>query len=283
MTRRSYKKPHRAKKRKPFLAKAWFWRAIFGVAAGGGLVWLVCFSPALEVKEITVSGAKNVNSNDCAKLIQDEVNKKIALLDSKSILLFNLDQARQDILARFPQIGDIKIERQFPSKIYASIQERQGVAVFNGGAIKFLVDDNGIAFEEAAGSENLLEISNSHEQELKLGGQALPKDVLSGILRMAGGINGLNGIAAVAAVIATPERINIQTKEGWYVYFDPLKDVDSQLSKLAAVIGDDAFKSKKANLEYVDVRFTRVYLKEKSADDPQSIPTAAPDNPKTSN
>ncbi len=40
--------------------------------------------------------------------------------------------------------------------------------------------------------------------------------------------------------------------------------VASQLIKLGAVINDQVFQSKRANLEYVDIRFTRVYLKEKT-------------------
>ncbi|MFA6376373.1 MAG: hypothetical protein WCX69_03160, partial [Candidatus Paceibacterota bacterium] len=91
------------------------------------------------------------------------------------------------------------------------------------------------------------------------------KEVLSGILRMRGDIMDSGGITAAAAIIATSERVNLQTSEGWYIYFNPLKGIDSQLSKLAAVLKDDSFKAKRANLEYVDIRFTRVYLKEKNS------------------
>jgi len=264
MTRRSYKKPHRAKKVKPLVAKASFWRAVFGVSAVGGMMWLVCFSPALEVKEIKVSGTEKVSDQDCIKLIEDEISKKIAMFDSKSILLFNLDQAKKDILARYPQIQNIKIERQFPSKILASVEERRGVAVFDSGGKKYLIDAAGIGFQEAADVTGLLVISDSRDRDITIGAQVLSKELLSGILRMKGNMTESAEIETTAAIVATPERVNLQTTEGWYVYFNPLKDIDSQLSKLVAVLKDDSFKSKRTNLEYVDIRFTRVYLKEKN-------------------
>jgi hypothetical protein len=267
MVRRTYKKPHRAKKRKSIFAKAAFWRSAFFVVAIGGSVWLVCFSPALEVKEINVAGTQKINGDDCAKFIEEEVNKKIAFLDSKSILLFNLDQTKKEILAKFPQIQDIKIKREFPSKIYASIEERRGVAVLAAGNGKrYLVDTDGIVFEETAENPpGLLQIAAGRAQDLQVGNTAIEKELLSSILRMKGDVQSTAEITVTGAVLATPERVNLQTSEGWYVYFNPIKDTDSQLLKLGAVMTDETFKAKRSNLEYVDIRFTRVYLKEKSA------------------
>jgi cell division protein FtsQ len=259
-----YRRPHRAKKKKPFFAKAWFWRSVLLLALLGGGIWFVCFSSVLEVKEVTVAGTQKVDRQDCVDVISAEVTKKIAMFDSKSILLFNLDQAKKDILAQFPQIQSIKIERQFPSRIMAQIEERRAVATFNDGSKVFLLDDQGIAFQEASTSADLLQISDSRATAARPGGTVIGKDVLAAILRMKSQIQSASGILVERAVIATPERINLLTQEGWYIYFNPLKDIESQLTKLEAMISDDSFKAKRANLEYVDIRFTRVYLKEKS-------------------
>ncbi len=269
MVRRNFKKPHRAKKRKSLFAKAAFWRSAFFVAAIGGGVWLVCFSPMLEVKQVSVAGAQKISDQDCVSFIEGEINKKIGFLDSKSILLLNLDQTKKELMAKFPQIQDIKIERQFPSKIYASIEERKGVAIFSAGnGKKYLIDGDGVAFEEADGGNTagLLEIGDSYAPDLKIGSLAIKKELLSNILRMKGDVQSTAQIEVSAAVVATPERVNLQTKEGWYIYFDPNKDMDSQLMKLTAVLADNSFKTKRTTLEYLDIRFTRVYLKEKSAE-----------------
>lgn len=264
MPRRSYKKPYRAKRKKPLLAKASFWRSIGGLAFIGGAVWVVCFCPALEVKEINVNGAQKINGQDCVNLIENETSKKVAFFDSKSILLFNLDQAKKEILAKYPQIQDVKIERKFPSKIYALIEERQGVAVYvDAKGSKFSVDTEGYAFDPADSTESVIEILDPGTTEAKIGSPVILKDTLAAILKMKGEIDSMGKISVVQARLATPERINLLTSEGWYIYFNPLKDINEQLVKLNAVLSDASFAAKRTNLEYLDIRFTRVYLKEK--------------------
>jgi hypothetical protein len=280
MPRRSYKKPYRAKKKRPLLAKASFWRSIGVTAAAGGTVWVVCFCPALEVKEVSVEGAQKINSQDCAQLIEEEINKKIAFFDSKSILLFNLEQTKKEILAKFPQVQDIKIVRQFPSRISASVEERRGVAVIvDGSGKRYSVDMQGIAFEEASEPDGVIEITDSHAAAIEAGSPAISKDLLSEILRMKGSIDGGGEVSVVNASIATPERINLLTSEGWYIYFNPLKDIEGQLVKLEAILADESFNVRRANLEYLDIRFTRVYIKGKDvageAAPAETLPAAA--------
>ncbi|MCU0653372.1 MAG: FtsQ-type POTRA domain-containing protein [Candidatus Pacebacteria bacterium] len=264
MTRRTYKKPHRAKKKKSILAQAAFWRTAFFMTAIGGTVWLVCFSPALEIKEIAISGTEKVDRRDCVSFIAGEAQKKIAFFDSKSILLLNLDKTKKELMAKFPQIQDIKIERQFPSKIYASIEERRGVARLATGQKSFLVDNDGIAFEEAATTTDLLEIGTGKADGVKAGDTAIKKELLDNILKMKVQIQELAQTVVDSAQVATPERVNMRTSEGWYIYFDPTKDIANQMTKLAAVISDESFKAKRKDLEYLDIRFTRVYLKAKN-------------------
>lgn len=266
MAKRSYKKPYRAKKKKPLLAKASFWRSVGGFAFAGGAVWLVCFCPALEVKEVNVDGAQKVSGQDCANLLEAEITKKIAFFDSKSILLFNLEQAKKEMLAKYPQIQDIKIERKFPSMIYASVEERRGVAVYSDASgARYSLDMEGFAFEPAGKDDHVIEIVDSSSSQGQIGVAAISKDLLAAILRMKGEIDGAGQITVLRAEIATPERINLMTSEGWYIFFNPLKDINEQLVKLNAVLVDETFNTKRDVLEYLDIRFTRVYLKSKDA------------------
>ncbi len=263
MPRRIYKKPHRAKRKKPLWSKPRFWQSLFWVSTALGGFWLVCFSPALEVKDIEIAGARKIDKNVCAKTIEDQVAKKIALFDSKSILLFDVEQAKKDLLARFPQAQNIKIEREFPSKIIASVEERRAVAQIAAAGKYYNLDQDGVAFEEAAKNNDLLEISTAVEN-IAIGQNAMEKDHLAAILRLKGDIDIDEKIKLARAIAVSAERINLQTADGWQIYFNPLKDAGSQSAKLLAVLADESFAQKRPNLEYIDIRFTRVYLKEKS-------------------
>lgn len=264
MVRKRYKKPYRARRKKPFYAKPLFWRSVFFFSLAAGTFWLVCFSSTLEIKEIEIAGTEKINGKDCIEAIKSQANKKIALFDSKSILLFDIDQAKKDLLAQFPQAENIIIEREFPSKIIASIQERREVAVFNDNGEKYLIDSDGVAFENWQQEKGFLEIVGARGKTA-VGDRVIEKDLLSAILRMKSDIAASAGIDIVSAAIVTPERINLLTVDDWYIYFNPLKDISDQTLKLVSVMEDEIFKEKKENLEYIDIRFTRVYLKEKQA------------------
>jgi len=70
-----------------------YWRKrLFGVRSAGwrlsgGAVWVVCFCPALEVKEINVNGAQKINGQDCVNLIENETSKKVAFLIQKHFIV----------------------------------------------------------------------------------------------------------------------------------------------------------------------------------------------------
>jgi len=264
MARRVYKKPHRERRKKPLWIKPVFWRSLFLAVSGAATVWLVCFSPVFEVKEIKIAGAEKIEEKEFVGIIEKELNKKIGLFDSKSILLFNLDQTKKELLARMPQAQDIKIEREFPSRIIASVQERRAAAAFFSGGKFYSLDETGNAFEERSGADDLLKITVINGAPVSIGESALEKEILIGILRAASEMRAGTDILIAEAIVASPERVNLLAKEGWYIYFNPRKDIETQITKLLAVLADASFKEKRPNLEYVDVRFTRVYLKEKS-------------------
>lgn len=243
MVRRTYKKPHRARRKKPLWVKAGFWRAIFLTGAGGFTIWLVCFSPVFEVKEIEIAGAQKIEEREFVDVIEKSVNKRIGLFDSKSILLFNLDQTKRELLARLPQAQEIKIEREFPSKIIASVQERRAAAVFESQGKLYSLDEAGVAFEECASAAGLIKILDG-STAVEIGAKAIEKEVLNGILRITSELRASTDIACEEAIIASPERINLPVKEGWQIYFNPRKDAESQIIRLLAVIKEDSFREK---------------------------------------
>ena len=158
----------------------WSWR-------GGRTGMVGLFSPALEVKEITVAVAKNVNSGDCVKLIQDEVNKRLRCWTRKAYCFSILTRRGWISWRVFPRSGISRSSANFRRRSTRQSKNAKASPFSTADRKSFLSINNGIAFEETGGSQNLLEISDDHEQDLKSGGQALPKDLLSGILRMAGG------------------------------------------------------------------------------------------------
>ncbi|MCX6758310.1 MAG: FtsQ-type POTRA domain-containing protein [Candidatus Nealsonbacteria bacterium] len=216
---------------------------------------------------MNVSGDGADKSGEYQKIIEGLTEKKIAFLSSKSIFLFDLDKASKEILNKFPQIQNISIQRKFPAQIYASVQERKPAAVFHWRGEKyFLIDETGVIFEEVGQPDGFFEILKSDEpNDAKLGSRIFDTAFLVKILRFKADIENKMPVKISRGLVVTDERVNFTTTEGWEIFVNPQKDMDWQFTKLEAVVNDASFAQKRGNLEYVDLRFTRVYLKSKQA------------------
>lgn len=265
MAQRRLKHPHRAKRKKPLILKAQFWYTIILAAAFGGGVTFACFSPWFQIKDIKVSGTNAEKQGDFTDTLQASAQKQLAFMTSKSILLFDLQGAKQELLKRFPEVADIQIKRQFPSTIYAAVSERLPAAALSAlGGGWYIVDDTGTFFRRSDVGEGVFKISGDFGQKtVDFGQTIIAKDLLQNILRARVGIENNAGIPLSGAAIKNSERIDFTAAEGWQIFVNPEGDLDWQVSKLQAVAADPAFAAQRKNLDYVDLRFTRVYVKQK--------------------
>ena len=265
MTQRRYKRPYRVKRRKSFLLKAPFWFSALVFCSFIAGISFACFSPWIQVSQIKVAGTQKVEKNEFTNALGALTQKQLAILQTKSILLFNLQTAKEQLLKQFPQISDIKITRQFPSTIYASVLERAPAAAIKASDNAWhIVDSAGVVFENSTSSNDLFEISSENfSQKVGLGQTAIAKDLLQQIMRVKASIEYDTNIQLAGALIKNTQRVDLITKEGWQIYINPQKDLDWQTAKLKAVASDPMFASQRKNLSYVDLRFTKVYVKQK--------------------
>jgi cell division septal protein FtsQ len=265
MAGRKYKHHYRAKRRKPLIFKAPFWYSMILFVAFGGGITFACFSPWFQVKDVKVTGADGVNSGEVTTMLQASAQKQLAFLTSKSILLFDLGAAKQELLKQFPEVADIQIKRQFPSTIYAAVLERSPIAALgapNGNW--YIVDDTGIFFKNSQNADGLFKIdAGLSGKTINMGQVAIDKDLLQKILRIKVGIENDANIPLASATIKNGERVDFTAAEGWQIFANPQGDLDWQVAKLQAVAADQAFGAQRKNLDYVDLRFTRVYVKQK--------------------
>lgn len=266
MPSKKYRHHYHAKRKKPLIFRRYFWTTTLFLAAFCGGISFACFSPWLQVANIEVAGTQKIDSGDFTKKIQDAAQKQVAFFPTKSILLFNIDAVKEELLKEFPQLADIQIKRQFPSTIYAAVVERSPSAVIKTKKENYyIIDDNGIFFKNLSedDSSSLFEINYNPPSDLQLGQLAISKDILQKILRVKNNIEVNTDIHLKSAEIINEQRINFNTDEKWQIFINPQKDVDWQIMKLRAVASDPLFQTQRQNLLYIDLRFTKVYAKQR--------------------
>jgi len=266
---RSFRKPRRIKKKKSILKNRFFWLAIFILITLGDLFYFLIFSSFFQIEIIAISGNEKVSEKEIKKIIEENIKNKILFFPTKSIFLFDSSKIKENILANYPQVAAIEVHRGFPKSLNILVSERLAIAVFcqqfstNGkiGEICFLIDQDGVAFEEDHPKKDLIKIvEEKKEEDLSLGETVIKQENLEKILQVQQSLLEETDIG-INEFFVLPERFNLRTTEGWEIYFSFEKEIQKQVSTLTLVLEKEIPLEKRRDLEYIDLRFTRVYYK----------------------
>ena len=259
---RKIKKLYRIKRGKRLLKSRFFWLSLLILIVFLAIFYLVCFHSSFQIKEVEIFGNQKVSTENVRNSVEINLPKKILLFDSKSIFLINLKGIEEDLLGKFPQISRVDFDRNFPSKLIISVEERKPVAILEKGEDNFFLDHKGIIFNKVSEKNSWLIIKNpSLNRDVRLGETIVEKEKLSQILKIQSELKELK-IEIDSAEIVNQQRVNVRTLEGWEIYFSLENDVSQQVLNLNLVLKEKISPEERENLEYVDLRFgNQVYYK----------------------
>lgn len=262
MKRTTYRKPHRYKKKRPIVRKRFFWFLGLTVVLLGGIFYCLFFLEIFQVEKIIVSGEQRVSKEEIEFLVERKLENKFLFWDTKSIFALNIRQIRQDLLDLFPQIAEAEVSRGFFDAVNILVIERASLGLWCQEEICFLVDGAGIIFEEASPETELLKIESSEFiEDIALGKAVFDKEKLEQIFYLRTKLAEIANISIVKAFLVSAERLNIETTEGWEIYFNLKGDLDWQMTELALVLEKQISPERREKLEYIDLRFSRVFYK----------------------
>jgi len=258
--RYKYQKSIRIKRKKPLFKRSFFWPAILAFVCLIGFSYFFFLSPFFQIEEINISGENKVSRENIFSKIEDNLGKQILFFKTKSVFLINTAQMRGAIMDAFPQIGAVSFNRQLPETLEIKIKERQAVAVWCSQQC-YLIDETGFIFEESAVDFEFLEIEHFEQPlEAGIGEKVIETNLLSLILNINIKLEKIE-VPTIKASVVSQERVNFKIQEGWEIYLNLKNDIDWQVEKLALVLEKEISPQKRNNLEYIDLRFTRVYYK----------------------
>lgn len=262
MRKNQWKKAYRIKRRKPILKNRIFQLAVLAVVFFSGIFYLVGFLPYLQVKEVKVSGNQKVPAQDLISASETGIAKNFLSLKSRSIILACPDKINRTILENYPLIKEVTVKKDLPDSLLITVKERSPAAILAWGDGYYYIDEEGIAFEKIPGKDqkNLEIINQASSLEVKLGQEALGGDLLSRILKIKNEFNKDLQLPLEKAVVVSEQRLDIKTTEGWTAYFNLKGDMDWQLTELKAVLEIKIPPQKRRNLQYIDLRFDKVFV-----------------------
>lgn len=257
------RKPHRIKRKKSIFKNRFFRLGILFLILGISVFHLLIFSSVFQVKKVVITGEKRASTGALKQVIWQEIGEQFLFFTTKSIFLVSPPKIRQSILNNFPVIANVEIHRGFPDALDVVAIERLAAANWCGGNQCFLLDTEGVIFEEiTATGTNLLSIETpDFNVASKPGDSVIEKERFSRILKIVSGLKeNLKISTELAEFIPKEERLNIKTSEGWKVYFNLGGDIDWQITELALLLENKVSLEEREKLEYIDLRFNRVFI-----------------------
>jgi len=237
-----YRKPYRVKRKKTILKNRFIWIAVLVLFLVGSVIYLLFFSPVFQIKKVTISGANQVSQKDIRSFVP-----------LKNIILLNKAEIKKNILNNFPEISGVEIDRKLPATVNIEIKERAAAAVWCNEEKCFLVDKNGKAFREASEEDGFVKVLGAEE--------LLQEKIISQMLDIDSKLKKDLSIEIENITFDSSQRLNVKTVEGWEIYFNPEKDISWQLTQLHLVLEIQISPEERKSLEYVELRFDKVYYK----------------------
>ena len=248
----------RFKRKESIFQNRFFWLFLFILILIFGLSYLFIFSKAFRIKEIKI-----LNSDDSLKLKVEEVIKNEI---GKNIFLVNLKEINKEILSQFPEIAELNLKRKFPRTLSIQIEKREPVGIWCYQSYNkcFFINREGIIFKEIEKElieEGVIILSLKEREVLALGKEILVPQILELILKIEKDLRENLKIEIEDFTIVSEKRLNLRTNENWEIYFNLEKDTRLELTKLKVLLEKEISPEERRNLEYIDLRFEKIFYK----------------------
>jgi len=250
----SLKNLNNFKSKKPIYKSRSFWISLASLLVFSGLVYLVSFASFLQVENIEVAENEEVTEEAVRKIVKANMTRKLPFASSNSVLLVEAKKIEQKINEEFSVLYDVKVRRRPPSSLKVIVKERKPVGIFNGD---YLIDKRGVAFQATSSQEGFL-INKSMRKEVSEGQEVISKETMNKILTIKSNLEDFN---LKSASLKSKTRLDITTQAGWKAYFALDKDWKWQISELKIALQREISETEWSDLDYIDLRFDKVYYK----------------------
>lgn len=264
-------KIHQLRRKKRFFKRPIFWIALLAVILAVGLAYFYLFFPKVQVLHVQVSGNQALENKDIEVAAWSAINKKVLGMETASIFSVNKRKLQASVLAAFPSLREVVVQKQFFNGVALKVTERVPIGVFCRNQQEcFFIDREGVIFSaqggSASGGDPLLSgaprdvLILTGDSQVSLGQGAVEKNIVEGILAIEENLRINFQVNVQEAVIANP--LIIKTSERWQLHIDPAANINLQISKLNALLADEISPSSRKQLKYIYLQYKdRAYYK----------------------
>ena len=253
-----------ARKKKSILRNRLFWDFILILILITLIFYFLFFSDIFKIKEIEARIGESSLKKDIENVLEKSLGENFFLANSSLI--------EKEVLRKYSQIEKAEVKKKFPNGLVLEIKKREPVAIFCLEVTSdcFLIDKQGIIFGDlmfrgrtSKHSEEGLITIFSEEETKNLGEKVISEEKMNQILEIYDNLEKKLKINIDRFILIGDKRLNVKTKSGWEIYFSFDSDIKFNLTKLKLVLEKEIPPLTREELEYVDLRFSKLYYKYK--------------------
>lgn len=257
------------KRHRIFVLKVSFFIGL-AVAMFGLILYLLFFSKMLDIRDVSITGLDKASKEEFDAKLKSRLGAKwLGYVEhQKSIIFFNSDNFRAEVLADFPEIKNISVDKKPPHALNIDVTEREiaGIWCFIGGCKYF--DKEGNVWGEAAQSSGFLILSVDDQRWRDA--QQVDLDLLTNIMLVT---SRLKEAGMLVNKFIIPDDFigdfKVMISSGYELLFSVDSDISGQLEVLeiflAEKTGSGTLKEEYLTPfkpQYIDLRISgRVYYK----------------------
>lgn len=253
----------------------------------GVSVHVLFFSQYLQVANITVTGNLELSNQEIHQSVEDSLQGKYLGVIPKNNFLFISQKRIESLLSgNFKKIRSVVMVKKFPDTVDITIDERKALLVWCSAEKCYLLDEKGVAYNEAdfASAElvqnHLLQISDTSGRAVKIGEKIIEPAYEQYVLNIKDALAavGFNTTEQYSTPSRMAEEINVKTDQESEFYFSTQFDLQSALRTLTVILKKEIPQEKRSDIAYIDLRNeNKVFYKFKNTEQP------AVENPEVAN
>ncbi|MEK7203153.1 MAG: FtsQ-type POTRA domain-containing protein [Patescibacteria group bacterium] len=260
--------------------KRFFYYGAAGLLIVGAL-YFIFYSDFFEVKNIDVSGNKNIITEEIIEIAERQIEKRrFFIFSQRNFFMFNGTQL-EDIIAERFFLEKVKVKKILSNKIKIEIFERSTSVVWISRSRAYYIDPEGLVISMVVDKDitketiadqvaiyrhqiiayNLPYIYDVEGREVEVGKKIASPRLVSFIIDLVGKLpKALSYEISYYNYNAQSREIAAVTAEGWQIKFSFDSDLETQIDNLSLLLKEKIKNTKQ--LDYIDLRFgERIFYK----------------------
>lgn len=241
-----YKRKFR-RKRKSIFRRRVFWDFVLGIIFIVAGAYLLFLSPFFELRKIEIIAPRGVLPVEIYNVCLTRLGGSLFLIKKSSL--------ENEILTKFSAVKSVEIKKRFPHTMLLEIKERQAVGIFCPSSTSsncHLIDETGVVFGGA--NSEMMPIIFSEKENIN-------QRTVEKVLEIGEELEKRLAVKITKFILASQQRLNVETAEGWEIYFNVETDMKLALTKLKLLLEKEISPEERKNLQYIDLRFSKAYYR----------------------